>query len=101
MSRIRENIELTERIIKERFKDAEDSQFIEKILRREMKDPQLVVDDVVMDYGSEKGGNFLSMLKRATVTGKWKFGADNKGASHRGDYLLIVPLYYPLASELK
>lgn len=59
----------------------EDSNFIQEVLRRHFKDPRLVVDRVKCELGSAIGYNFMSVIKRATVSGKFS-GTDNV---QRGD----------------
>lgn len=78
-TRIEDIIDSNNGLMKDEIQATEDPKFIERILRREFKDPELVVDSVSVDIGSEVVQNFLSALKRATVTGKYG-GANGKGA---------------------
>lgn len=58
----------------------EEYTFIEEVLRKHFNDPHLVVDRVACELGSSVGDNFLSVIKRATVTGKKFSGSEDKGA---------------------
>lgn len=48
---------------------SEKCEFIQEILRDSFKDPLLVVDQVSCRFACSFGDNFMSVIKRATVTG--------------------------------
>lgn len=79
---------------------SEQCEFIQEILRDSFKDPLLVVDQVSCRFACSFGDNFMSVIKRTTVTGvcsaeekddDGKDGGDLRGAVCSSE-LFIVPL---------
>lgn len=81
--------------------EEEDPQFIEGVLRRKFRDPFLVVHKVSCVLGTSVGDNFLSIIKRATVTGTLIVSSsdDDESRSQRGVFSVI--LLFLVALELE
>lgn len=76
----------------------EDPQFIEVVLREQFRDPLLVVHKVSCVLGTSVGDNFLSIIKRATVTGtlfvsEGEDDDDDESRSKRGVSIVILLLF--------
>lgn len=76
----------------------DESEFIEELLRSYFNDPGLVVNKVSCVLACAVGENFLSIIKRATVSGT----SGQNGAAERGARLfesLVVNIGIELGNE--